>query len=473
MPEAPTSRSETCLSALCEGESTLLDVLLTCVEEAVRSARVHGADQAEAYADSRHFFQFTLAHNAIREVRNIYDAGLSVRAFKSGGLGYFHTMNLQRPAAREAGSLAAQLACNADPDANFKSLPNPNSFPSNPEREPDLELLDERLQSLQIADFQYMLNQIINDVVAQHPGCILSGRILIQRLGLSAIANSLGVTASQRFSSIFVDWTAEALSQAPTAPGYAFHLARHLDEEAIRQSAYQAAEMSRRLADSQPLPSGRYTLLLSPRAVWDLGLIFRLLLSGQRCNRGASCLAYKEGKRIASKKLDVTSDATVPKGIMSFKYDAEGVPSQSIKIIEDGVLRAYFHTSYSAGEQGKVSNGCARRQSYRSPVFSGIGNLQYRPGSERLSDMMAQIRSGVYLTSMPKPDPLTGKINAPLERAFWISDGEIGAAVKRAVIVENFPDMLMRIDAVSKDFEYMSGFVLPHILIPDVRIVDY
>jgi len=180
-----------------------------------------------------------------------------------------------------------------------------------------------------------------------------------------------------------------------------------------------------------------------------------------------------EGKRIASKKLDLTSDATVPKGIMSFKCDAEGVPSQLIKVIESGVLRSYFHTSYSAGKQGKVSNGCARRQSYRSPVFSGIGNLQYRLGSEDLSEMVRQIQTGIYLTSMPKPDPMTGKINAPLKRAFRISDGQLGAAIERAVIVESFLDMLTRIDAVSKDFEYMSGFVLPHILISDVQVVSY
>jgi predicted Zn-dependent protease len=58
------------------------------------------------------------------------------------------------------------------------------------------------------------------------------------------------------------------------------------------------------------------------------------------------------GQTVARSDVTVVDDALMPAGLGSSPFDDEGVPTRETRIIEDGVLRNYLHSAYTARKLG-------------------------------------------------------------------------------------------------------------------------
>ena len=56
----------------------------------------------------------------------------------------------------------------------------------------------------------------------------------------------------------------------------------------------------------------------------------------------------------------MTIDATIPGGLGTFGYDDEGVPSQRMTVVENGIFTGYLTDRQYATALGQRSNGTAR-----------------------------------------------------------------------------------------------------------------
>jgi PmbA protein len=68
--------------------------------------------------------------------------------------------------------------------------------------------------------------------------------------------------------------------------------------------------------------------------------------------RNESFLAGKLGERIASEKLTVIDDGTIPGLFGTSPFDDEGVPTRRTVVIENGVLRSYLLNTYTRASWG-------------------------------------------------------------------------------------------------------------------------
>ncbi len=89
----------------------------------------------------------------------------------------------------------------------------------------------------------------------------------------------------------------------------------------------------------------------------------------------------KLGKKIGPKFISVTDDPTAIGKDGYYAYDSEGVKSQKVLLIENGILRNYLHSRASAGFFKKHSNGHARASSSNDPV-ARMSNLFVRSANE-------------------------------------------------------------------------------------------
>jgi PmbA protein len=75
-------------------------------------------------------------------------------------------------------------------------------------------------------------------------------------------------------------------------------------------------------------------------------------IAGSSIYRRSSFLVDRIGETIAAPEITVLDDARLPGALGSSPFDDEGVPTQTTPIIENGVLRNYLHSAYTARKLG-------------------------------------------------------------------------------------------------------------------------
>ena len=70
--------------------------------------------------------------------------------------------------------------------------------------------------------------------------------------------------------------------------------------------------------------------------------------------------AGKIGQQVASEKITVIDDATIPGKYGSYQYDDEGHAGQKTVLIENGILKQYMNDYQTAAHTGTALTGNGR-----------------------------------------------------------------------------------------------------------------
>jgi PmbA protein len=172
-----------------------------------------------------------------------------------------------------------------------------------------------------------------------------------------------------------------------------------------------------------------------------------------------SFLCGKINEKIGSDLFTVIDDGTYPNGVRSFRFDAEGTPSQKTTIIEKGVLKSYLYDCYTAGKEGRKSTGNAFRvfsgymfPNYRGSLSIGVRNLTIKPGKGTVKDLISEVKNGILLrVTWDRPNIATGEFSGLISDGYKIEDGEVKHATRQTNIGINMIDFFKRITAVAAD----------------------
>ena len=122
------------------------------------------------------------------------------------------------------------------------------------------------------------------------------------------------------------------------------------------------------------------------------------------------------GKRAVSKRLTITDEPLLSRGLGSRPFDGEGISSRTLPIIEAGKLRNVYLDSYYAKKLGMV------------PTTGYGSNRVVTLGKRDLSTIVADVGSAIYVTSWlgGNSDSTTGEFSFGM-RGHLIEGGKIGA----------------------------------------------
>ena len=166
------------------------------------------------------------------------------------------------------------------------------------------------------------------------------------------------------------------------------------------------------------------------------------------------------GKVIATSKVTLIDDGTIPGAWGSFLIDDEGNPSQRNVLIEKGVLKKYLVDDFNSKQMKTKSNGCGRRQNYRYATTSRMSNTFLAPGNDKIEDMIKSISLGVYCEKMSggSVNPATGDFNFAVDTARLIENGEVKQLLKGITLIGNSKDVLKNVEMVSDDLKISCGY---------------
>ena len=164
-------------------------------------------------------------------------------------------------------------------------------------------------------------------------------------------------------------------------------------------------------------------MVLSPYAVQELvGYLSYIGFSALAVEERRSFMRFDE--RLMSPSVGIRDDCADPAG-SPFSFDAEGVSTRPVTLIDGGVCRDVVHDSVTAARAGVANTGHSLPQP--NTIGPWATHLVMDPGAVPASELVAGVRRGLYVTRFwyvrvvhPLRTVITGMTR---EGTFLIEDG--------------------------------------------------
>jgi PmbA protein len=237
----------------------------------------------------------------------------------------------------------------------------------------------------------------------------------------------------------------------------------------------EAARRTLRRLGARRVPTQRVPIVFAAEVARTLiGSVFEAA-SGDAIWRSASFLAGRLGETIAAANINIVDDhtmllATGAGGFGTSPFDGEGLPSRRNIVVENGVLRNYLLNTYTARKLGMKSTHNASRGLAGTPGV-GCGNLYLEPGTATPEEMIAQIPTGFYVTSLMGfgTNTVTGDYSRGAT-GLWIEKGQLTHAVEEVTVAGNLGEMLKNVTAIGNDLVFRGAIASPTLRIDGMTV---
>ncbi len=424
------------------------EILLT-LERALRT----GADFAELYFEDKEELNIQY-DRAVKGVAHMRICGAGLYVIDGQKSVYLYTNDLSMPSmlamADTAGEILGISKVARRPEAAFRSVDIAEPCPA--VRYPGTVAHAEKIRVLEEADKK------ARDVTPNLRSVRLDLFDTDQRV---TIANSEGILAEDRRVTSRLRFV-PTVANSRGSTGHFSDCAYPAGFEAFKDGAYLASiervikDMDASL-DAGDAPSGRMAVILEGGDC--TGTFFH-----EACGHQLETTALKRGgifwdrrgEKIASDKVTVIDDGTLPGMYGSSKYDDEGMPRQRNVLIKDGVLVGFLADRLGALTLNVPRSGSGRRQSYANAPGARMSNTFLAPGNDDEDEMVRSTDQGLLVTELGGGSG--GKEFTIMARtAFIVKNGEIGRRVKGAMLLGRGDETMLKIDRVGKRMVYDDG----------------
>lgn len=159
------------------------------------------------------------------------------------------------------------------------------------------------------------------------------------------------------------------------------------------------------------------------------------------------------GNKVASELISLTDFAHTAFGErapLPVYVDDEGTLCRDAVIIKDGILQGYMNNLESAAHFGVEPMGNARAYAFSDEPLIRMRNTAIHPGKDKLTDMIASIDKGYYLTRTQNGQAdTTGEFMFGITMGYEIVNGKLGRALRDTTISGVAFNMLKTVDMLS------------------------
>lgn len=251
---------------------------------------------------------------------------------------------------------------------------------------------------------------------------------------------------------------------------YASHTARHLEDlDAPTDIGQRAGERTIKRLNPRKMESTKTSVVYHPRVSTSLLGHLSAAISGAAIARGTSFLRDQMGQQVMSKAVTIEDDPLRPRGLRSAGFDGEGVKTEKLTPVENGVLQCWWLDSAAARQLETETNGRAAR-GIGGPPSPSATNLYMQAGEESVETMLKNIGTGFYVTELigMGVNGVTGDYSRGAS-GFWIENGEIAYPVSEMTIAGNLKEMFLHMTPAD-DLSFRRGINAPTILVEGMAL---
>jgi TldD protein len=207
-------------------------------------------------------------------------------------------------------------------------------------------------------------------------------------------------------------------------------------------------------------------------------------LESDAVQKGASVYAGRIGERLAPAFVNAFDDGRKPNEWGTDGIDDEGMPTQKVPILENGVLTSFLYDRLRAQKDGTTSTGNGRRESFRHLPVPRMTNTYFAPGDAQVADLISAVDNGLYAVSFGggQVEPATGDFVFGVSEGYLIENGRVTSPVTGATLTGNGLAALTAVEAIAGDLELATGYCgkagqrvpagvgQPHVLIRELTV---
>lgn len=274
----------------------------------------------------------------------------------------------------------------------------------------------------------------------------------------TAVATTTGIRVAGRENGCYLSVGTLADDGDETQTGFGFAVGRDVEELDVERAASEAVDRATRLLGATKPDSRRLTVVLDPFVTAQFLGIIGGTLSGESVVKGRSLFAERIGEQVATSLFTLVDDPTNPLAYTATDIDGEGLAARRNILIENGILKMFVQSSYSARRMKTSTTGNGVRGGYGGSPSSGCLALQIVPGSRTQEDLIAGVDDGILIQQVQGlhsgVNPVSGDFSTGAA-GILIKNGTLGAPVREFTIASTLQRMLQDIAEVGGDLEWL------------------
>ena len=157
------------------------------------------------------------------------------------------------------------------------------------------------------------------------------------------------------------------------------------------------------------------------------------------------------------------------RGLGSRPFDAEGLATRRLAVIDDGRLTTWLLDLAAARQLNLKPTGHASR-GVSGPPSPSTSNFYLEKGKLSVEELIGDIKSGLYITDMIGfgVNGVTGDYSRGAS-GFWIENGEIAYPVNECTVAGNLIEMLRSLIPANDARSHLSH-VVPSLLVEGLTL---
>ena len=445
--------------------SSLLDqsALTDLAERLVAAARRAGADAADALAVRSVSLAVEVRDSAVEESERSEGDDVGLRAFVGRRQAVVSTNDIKADATELAERAVAMAK--AAPEDPFTGIADREQLA----REiPDLDLLDPDLPT--VGMLEERARRAESAALAVEGVTKSAGASASAGIGGMVLVTSHGFRGAYLNSGQSISMTAIAGAGMAMERDYDYCATVHGgDLDPPEKIGRTAGERAVERLNPRKVKSKRAPVVFDRRAAGSLIGHLASAINGAAVARKSSFLRDKLGQRLFRPGIRVLDDPRRLRGLRSRPFDAEGVATKSLAVVEDGVLASWLLDCATARELGLVTTGHAQRAVSSTPA-PGPSNLHLAAGPDTPEAMMADIAEGFYVTDLigVGVNYVTGDYSRGAS-GFWIENGKRTYPVSEVTIAGSLLDMFQAL-VPANDLEFRFGTNAPTVRVEGLTV---
>ncbi|MEM9568506.1 MAG: TldD/PmbA family protein [Cyanobacteria bacterium P01_E01_bin.34] len=458
--------------------ATVLPALSNKPEQLVEMAIAAGAADVEVYWSASTTRQVTFEGNRLTQVDTVESQGIALRVWQEGRCGL----------AVACGPVDADLL--VQKALAVSQLGQAGDLHTKELQLRSIELSDRSPASWDIEPFELTIDALVEigrEGIAQlrdlQPDVICNGE-LSWETATTGLLNSRGMACQfVDYSSdgyLGVEWVrgddfleldaGQSVSPRPGQPVQDLEVERWV--EAIERRLQWAA-------DFVEISGARYPVILLPSATELLLDSAVAALDGRQLARRASPWYDKQGGQVMSSLLSLSQHPLL--GPFGVPFDDEGVATQAVNFVEDGVLQQGFCDRRFASILGVSSTGNGFRPGLNNYPEPGLVNLVLPEPSVSFAQLLARMGTGLLVERvMGNWGELSGEFSVTVELGYWVDSGKIVGRVKDVMLAGNAYSALNAVELLGASPDWFStqvgmdwagAYCVPSILVREMSAI--
>jgi len=431
--------------------------LVQIVQQCLDLAKRKGADEAEAAVSDETGFGITVRNGDVETLEHHQEKGLAITVYKNKCSGTASASDLSASAIEAAVEKACTIAQYSGAD-EFSGIPDRENLAFD---YPDLQLCH---------PWDITPAKAIESAIECERIALEQDKRITQAEGVDVstydsfhvFANSHGFIGHYPRTRHSMSCSLLAEADGVKQRDYEYTTSRRADDlDDVALIAKQAAAKTVSRLGAQKIKTQTCPVLFHFQMA--KGLLGALMgaISGGSLYRRSTFLLDHLNKRVFPEFVHIYQQPHLMEASGSAPFDHEGVKTQRLEYIKEGILNSYVLGTYSARKLGMQTTGNS----------GGVFNLTIEPSEHNLQALMQQMGTGLLVTELMGQgvNIVTGDYSRGAF-GYWIENGEVAYPVHEITIAGNLKDMFANLVAIANDVDTRGNVRTGSILLDQMTI---